>query len=63
MDDTNLVDEVEVYRNFGGCLPIALANRWFFFKTLRQLNGQREEHANNLCSKREQIRSKKVEAA
>ncbi len=51
MDDTRLVDEEEVYRFFGGCLPVALANRRFFFKTLRQLNAQREGHANNKYKK------------
>ncbi|CAM5346259.1 hypothetical protein SAFG77S_00561 [Streptomyces afghaniensis] len=35
MDDTKLVDEEEVYRFFGGCLPVVLANRKSYFKTLR----------------------------
>ena len=47
MDDTKLVDEEEVYRFFGGCLPVVLANRTYYFKTLRQLNAQRVGHANN----------------
>lgn len=48
MDDTKLVDEEEVYRFFGGCLPVVLANRKYYFKTLRQLNAQRVGHANNI---------------
>ncbi len=47
MDDTKLVDEEEVYRFFGGCLPVVLANRKYYFKTLRQLNAQRVGHASN----------------
>ena len=47
MDDTKLVDEEEVYRFFGGCLPVVLADRKYYFKTLRQLNAQRVGHANS----------------
>jgi hypothetical protein len=32
---------------FGGCLPAEEHSRDFFFKTLGQLNGQREGNAKN----------------
>ncbi|MEK3856672.1 hypothetical protein [Cytobacillus sp. FSL H8-0458] len=31
---------------FGGCLPVESTTDDFFFKTFRQLNGQREGNAN-----------------
>jgi hypothetical protein len=40
-----LVDEVEVYRTFGGCLPAESTAVNSFFKTFWQLNGQREGDA------------------
>jgi len=40
-----LVDEVEVYRIFGGCLPAESTAANSFFKTFWQLNGQREGDA------------------
>ncbi len=42
---SGLVDEVEVYRTFGGCLPAESTAANSFFKALRQLNGQREGDA------------------
>jgi len=47
-DKDRLVDEVEVYRAFGGCLPVRMCHRTesFFLKSLRQLNGQREERSD-----------------
>jgi hypothetical protein len=32
---------------FGGCLPVESTTDDFFFKTFRQLNGQREGNAKN----------------
>ncbi|MBS8267009.1 hypothetical protein DYI25_21615 [Mesobacillus boroniphilus] len=40
-----LVDEVEVYRIFGGCLPAESTAANSIFKTLRQLNAQRDGDA------------------
>ena len=40
-----LVDEVEVYRSFGGCLPAESTAANSIFKTLRQLNAQRDGDA------------------
>ncbi len=47
-DKDRLVDEVEVYRAFGGCLPVRMCHRTesFFLKSLRQLDGQREEKSD-----------------
>jgi hypothetical protein len=35
MDEEQLVDEEEVYRFFGGCLPIVKHNRMLFLKIIR----------------------------
>ena len=43
----SIVDEEEVYRNFGGCLPVEQAQPTkHFFKSLGQPNGQREGYAD-----------------
>jgi hypothetical protein len=34
MDEERLVDEEEVYRFFGGCLPIVKHNRMLFLKII-----------------------------
>lgn len=41
---SSLVDEEEVYRTFGGCLPAAAHSRIFFSKASRRLDGQRKEN-------------------
>jgi hypothetical protein len=45
---SGLVDEVEVYRTFGGCLPAESTAANSFFKTLRQLNAQRDGDAKTI---------------
>lgn len=40
-----LVDEVEVYRSFGGCLPAESTAENSIFKTLGQLNAQKDGDA------------------
>jgi hypothetical protein len=40
-----LVDEVEVYRSFGGCLPAESTAANSIFKTLGQLNAQKDGDA------------------
>ncbi len=44
---SGLVDEVEVHRSFGGCLPVESTTVNHIFKTLRQLNAQRDGNVKN----------------